>query len=92
MYMKTHSAMRERAKNWPEVQDALWGNHFWSPSCVVISYGGAPLETVKKYIENKNFLDVNQGGQQRTRSLDPPCGRGMRTRWFKLARLSSYCK
>ncbi len=32
MSMKTLSAMRVRAKNWPEIQDALWGSRFWSPS------------------------------------------------------------
>ncbi len=32
MSMKTLSAMRVRAKKWPEVENALWGNHFWSPS------------------------------------------------------------
>ena len=55
MSMKTLSAMRVRAKNWPEVQNALWGSHFWSPSYAVISCGGAPLETVKKYIENQKL-------------------------------------
>ena len=55
MSMKTLTAMRVRAKNWPEVQNALWGNHFWSPSYAVASCGGAPLETVKKYIENQKL-------------------------------------
>ena len=55
MSMKTLSAMRVRAKNWPEVQNALWGNHFWSPSYAVISCGEAPLEIVKKYIENQRL-------------------------------------
>ncbi|WP_160291899.1 transposase [Acidithrix ferrooxidans] len=29
----------------------MWGNHFWSPSWSIVSCGGAPLETVKKYGE-----------------------------------------
>ena len=55
MSMKTLSAMRVREKQWPEVQNALWGKHFWSPSYAVISCGEAPLEIVKKYIENQRL-------------------------------------
>jgi REP-associated tyrosine transposase len=36
-----------------EVRKKLWGDHFWSPSYCVVSCGGAPLEIVKKYIENQ---------------------------------------
>ena len=61
MSMKTLSAMRVRAKKWPEVEDALWGNHFWSPSYAVVSCGGAPLETVKKYIENQKLPSRKSG-------------------------------
>ena len=61
MSMKTLSAMRVRAKKWPEVQDALWGNHFWSPSYAVVSCGEAPLETVKKYIENQKLPSRKSG-------------------------------
>lgn len=38
---------------WPQVQQKLWGEHFWSPSYCVVSVGGTPLEIVKKYIENQ---------------------------------------
>jgi putative transposase len=31
----------------------LWGKHFWSPSYLAASCGGAPLEIVKQYIENQ---------------------------------------
>jgi putative transposase len=36
-----------------EVRKKLWGKHFWSPSYCVVSCGGAPLEVVKKYIEDQ---------------------------------------
>jgi putative transposase len=36
-----------------EVKKKLWGDHFWSPSYCVVSCGGAPLDVVKKYIENQ---------------------------------------
>lgn len=36
-----------------EVRKKLWGDHFWSPSYCVVSCGGAPLEVVRKYIEDQ---------------------------------------
>lgn len=53
MSLKAVSSSRVRAKRWPEVTKALWGEHFWSPSYAVVSCGGAPLEVVKTYIENQ---------------------------------------
>ncbi len=35
------------------IQHALRDNHFWSPSYCVASYGAAPLETIKRYIQNQ---------------------------------------
>ena len=51
--LKGVSARRLRAANWPEVKSKLWGAHFWSPSYCAVSCGGAPLETVKRYVENQ---------------------------------------
>jgi transposase IS200 family protein len=42
-----------RQANLPEVQRMLWGPHFWSPSYCVVSCGGAPLEVVKRYIQEQ---------------------------------------
>jgi putative transposase len=61
--LKGVSARRVRAANLPEVRNKLWGEHFWSPSCAV-SCGGAPLETVKRYID-----------QQRGGASSPPSRR-----------------
>lgn len=36
-----------------EVRQVLWGEHLWSPSYFACSCGGAPLSTVKDYIENQ---------------------------------------
>ena len=44
---------RVREQDWPEVRQALWGDHFWSPSYCVVSCGGAPLEIVRKYIRDQ---------------------------------------
>jgi putative transposase len=35
------------------IRKYLWGEHFWSPSYFAGSCGGAPLSTVKDYIENQ---------------------------------------
>ena len=36
-----------------ELEEKLWGKHLWSPSYCVVSCGGAPLEVIKKYIEDQ---------------------------------------
>ncbi|MBU47716.1 MAG: IS200/IS605 family transposase [Deltaproteobacteria bacterium] len=36
-----------------ELKEKLWGKHLWSPSYCVVSCGGAPLEVIKKYIEEQ---------------------------------------
>ena len=46
-----------RAQKYPEIRRALWGAHFWSASYFVVSCGGAPLEVVKRYVENQNSPD-----------------------------------
>ena len=51
--LKGVSARRIRQANLPEVQRMLWGPHFWSPSYCVVSCGGAPLEVVKRYIQEQ---------------------------------------
>lgn len=51
--LKGVSARRARAADLPEVRGKLWGAHFWSPSYCAVSCGGAPLETVKRYIEQQ---------------------------------------
>lgn len=51
--LKGVSARRVRAADLPEVRGKLWGAHFWSPSYCAVSCGGAPLETVKRYIEQQ---------------------------------------
>ena len=51
--LKGKSAYVIRRKYWMEVKRKLWRRHFWSPSYCAVSCGGAPLEIVKKYIENQ---------------------------------------
>lgn len=51
--LKGVSARRLRAEKLPEVRGKLWGGHFWSPSYCAVSCGGAPLETVRRYVEQQ---------------------------------------
>ena len=46
-----------RTAKFPEVTRHLWGDHFWSPSYCVVSCGGAPLEIIKKYVEQQRAPD-----------------------------------
>jgi putative transposase len=51
--LKGVSARRLRAAALPEVRDKLSGVHFWSPSYCAVSCGGAPLEIIKRYVEQQ---------------------------------------
>lgn len=51
--LKCVSARMLRKQNLPDVRKKLWGEHFWSPSYCAVSCGGAPLEIVKKYIQEQ---------------------------------------
>jgi putative transposase len=43
-----------RKNQYLSITKALWGNTFWSPSYFAGSCGGAPLETIRTYIEQQN--------------------------------------
>ena len=40
-------------KEFPEIRKKLWQEHFWSQSFCLISTGGAPIETIRQYIETQ---------------------------------------
>jgi putative transposase len=40
-------------REFPQIKNRLWGGHLWQPSYYAVSVGGAPLETLKKYVENQ---------------------------------------
>ncbi|MHB8318064.1 MAG: transposase [Acidimicrobiales bacterium] len=50
-----------RDHQWPEVQRALWREHFWSPSHAVMSCGGASLGVMKAYVKNQRSPNRNPG-------------------------------
>lgn len=37
----------------PEIKNRLWGGHLWSPSYYICTVGGAPLATIKRYVESQ---------------------------------------
>ena len=40
-------------KEFPEIRGKLWKEYFWSRSFCLISTGGAPVETIRRYIESQ---------------------------------------
>lgn len=40
-------------KEFPQIRQKLWKEHFWSQSFCLITTGGAPIEVIKKYIESQ---------------------------------------
>lgn len=51
--LKGVSSYLIRKKNYPSVQSKLWGGALWSPSYFAGSCGGAPIEVIRKYIEQQ---------------------------------------
>ena len=55
--LKGVSSRLIRRKQYPSVTKALWGDALWSPSYFAGSCGGAPLETIRAYIEQQSSPD-----------------------------------
>jgi putative transposase len=51
--LKGASSQRIRKRGYPTVQKALWGGSLWSRSYFAGSCGGAPIEVIRKYIEQQ---------------------------------------
>lgn len=52
--LKGVSSRMVRKSKHPEVLKMLWGNALWSPSYFAGSCGGAPIDVIKRYIEQQN--------------------------------------
>jgi putative transposase len=52
--LKGVSARRLRQEFYSEIENKFWGDHFWSPSYCAVSSDGAPLDVIKKYIEEQD--------------------------------------
>lgn len=40
-------------KEFPQIRQKLWEEYFWSQSFCLLTAGSAPIEVIKKYIENQ---------------------------------------
>ena len=52
--LKGVSSRMIRKEKFPEITKKLWREKLWSPSYFAASCGGAPLEVLKRYIENQD--------------------------------------
>ena len=52
--LKGVSSRLIRKKNYPSIQQALWGKNLWSPSYFASTCGGAPLDILKEYIQSQS--------------------------------------
>ena len=55
--LKTASSRVIRKKGYPSIDKALWGGALWYPSYFAGSCGGAPLDVLKRYIQNQDSPD-----------------------------------
>lgn len=55
-FINTYKSASSRLikKEFPEIKKHLWKEYFWSRSFCLLTTGGAPIEIIKKYIENQN--------------------------------------
>lgn len=53
--LKGVSSRMLRARGFPEVQRRLRGGHLWSPSYFAVSCGEAPIDIVRKYIDDQRL-------------------------------------
>ena len=51
--LKGVSSRLVRKKGYSSIEQALWGGSLWSPSYFAGACGGAPLEVIRKYIEQQ---------------------------------------
>ncbi len=65
--LKGKSSYILRKEFWDKIKTKLWGKHLWSPSYCSVTCGGAPLEIVKKYIEEQRQSPSERGVAQSIR-------------------------
>ena len=52
------ASSRHIKKEFPQIRDKLWKKAFWSQSFCLLTTGGAPLDTIRKYIETQGGRDA----------------------------------
>lgn len=68
--LKGAASRMVRKAHLPEVLRCLRGAHFWSPSYFVVSCGGAPLATIKAYVDNQR--NPHRRKRQKVERRRPP--------------------
>ena len=48
-------------KEFPNIREKLWKEHFWSQSFCLLTTGGASIEVIKKYIESQGKKSKKKG-------------------------------
>lgn len=56
--LKGVSSRLVRKNGYPTIRQALWGDSLWSPSYFAGACGGAPLEIIRKYIEQQDSPSI----------------------------------
>lgn len=51
--LKTQTSRRVRKQYWDQIKKKLWKEKFWSQSYILLTCGGAPIETIRSYIEDQ---------------------------------------
>jgi len=59
--LKGNSSFVVRRDCKEELQSKLWGSAFWTPSFFVVSCGGAPIETLKLYVQTQTKAALKGG-------------------------------
>ena len=65
--LKGKSSYFIRQEFWNSIKTKLWGDHLWSPSYCSVTCGGAPLNIIKKYIEDQRTPASEKGVAQSLR-------------------------
>ena len=68
--LKGKSSYILRKNYWTQLRKKLWGQHLWSSSYCVVSCGGAPLETVRQYIEDQRIPPSEKSIKQSLQEKD----------------------
>ena len=56
----------------PDIASKYWKGVLWSPSYFVVSAGGAPLETIKAYVEARRASSATSAALAGCPSTSPP--------------------
>ena len=51
--LKGYSSRVLRRDFYDEVKEMLWGDHFWSPSYLIVSTGDDPIDIIREYVRKQ---------------------------------------